>query len=86
MLHKTDILAHRCRANFRSQQSAGVDAPLVLNFSEGSIDEAVLSQLPASMQREIRLSMMAQSPVSIRQSHQRTTAKAGLHKFLKPRT
>ena len=71
----------------RAQQS-GVDAPLVIEYAEGSIDEAVLSELPASMQREIRLSMMSQRPFG-KHSQQRSVPKhnpsAGMRKFLKPR-
>ena len=68
------------------QQSGGVDAPLYLNYTKDSIDEAVLSELPAAMQREIRLSMMSQRPASNKQNQHKGNAKAGLHKFLKPRT
>ncbi|KAL3149821.1 hypothetical protein ABBQ38_013642 [Trebouxia sp. C0009 RCD-2024] len=74
----------------RTQQS-GVDAPLFVNFAEDSIDEDVLSELPASMQREIRLSMMSQRPVSKHgQLSSRSVSKgnsnADMRKFLKPRS
>lgn len=68
---------------------SGVDAPLLINFAEGSLDEAVLSELPASMQREIRLSMMSQKPASKHSqsgSVSRNNSTAGMRKFLKPRT
>lgn len=77
------VLLHGHRA-----QHSGVDAPLLVNFAEGSIDEAVLSELPASMQREIRLSMMSQKPAS-KHSQPGSVSKhrsAGMRKFLKPRT
>lgn len=61
----------------------GVDAPLVLDYSEDSIDAAVLSELPASIQREIRLSIMSSRPATKRQLP--NTSK-GMHKFFKPRT
>lgn len=74
----------------RTQQS-GVDAPLFVNFAEDSIDEDVLSELPASMQREIRLSMMSQRPASKHgQPNSRSVlkgnSKADMRKFLKPRS
>lgn len=77
------MLLHGHRA-----QHSGVDAPLLVDFAEGSIDEAVLSELPASMQREIRLSMMSQKPAS---KHSQLgsvpkSSSAGMRKFLKPRT
>jgi len=69
----------------RRRTDSGVDAPLYVNYSTDSIDESVLSELPASMQREIRLSMMGQKPVSGKQAQKGTSAKAGMHRFLKPR-
>ena len=62
---------------------AGVDAPLIVDYSEDSIDAAVFNELPASIQREIRLSMMAsQRPVK----KQLPGPSKGMHRFLKPRT
>lgn len=74
---------HRKRPDRRSD--SGVDAPLYVNYSTDSIDESVLSELPASMQREIRLSMMGQKPVAAKQTPKSMSAKAGMHRFLKPR-
>ena len=62
---------------------SGVDAPLYVNFSKDSIDESVLSELPATMQREIRLSMMAQKPAS-KPGQSQTAGRSGMHRFLKP--
>ena len=67
------------------RSDSGVDAPLYVNYSTDSIDESVLSELPASMQREIRLSMMGQKPVAAKQTPKGMSAKAGMHRFLKPR-
>ena len=69
-----------CRAPV---QQVGIDAPLFVDYSEDSIDSAVFNELPASIQREIRLSMMAsQKPVKKQLSKSNT----GMHRFLKPRT
>lgn len=70
-------------------RDSGVDAPLFVNYAEDNIDEEVLSKLPASMQREIRLSMLSQRPVSKHRQHssaQKGSSKADMRKFLKPRS